>query len=359
MPPKATSNPSSKAEPTTAGLDDYLLDGDLSDFDIRSPSSPAESARRKEASGLGIDEEVEVKKRAYVPRVKLDESRLLSKAGIPTLKQRAKHIRLKGKGHEWSDASRLLSLYQLWLDDLFPKAKFLDALAMVEKAGHKTGVVKARMEWIDEGKPKTASMFDVDDEDTLREPPTAREPSRIAPVFEKVKPAGGAVGEDRLRTPDIPDDVDLFGDGDVYNATSRAKTTAGGSGGGEPDDDDIDALMAEAEADTVPSTNRPVNSIFGGPASGKPGSSLFGGGSESQSASAGPAAGEPGEDDLDALMAEAEETQLSEKWPPGVSIFGDGTSKPTVGATLAHDTQPGIDSFADDEEAMAEMDGLW
>lgn len=42
----------------------------------------------------------------------------------------------------------MLSLYQLWLDDLFPKAKFLDALSMVEKAGHKSAVAKKRKEWM-------------------------------------------------------------------------------------------------------------------------------------------------------------------------------------------------------------------
>ncbi|RKU42572.1 chromosome segregation in meiosis protein 3 [Coniochaeta pulveracea] len=342
MPPKQTSKPSSKAKRTTAGLDDYLLDDDFSDFDVRSPTPPADSARRKEASGLGIDEEVEVKKRAYVPRVKLDETRLLSKAGIPTLKQRAKQLRLKGKGHEWSDASRLLSLYQLWLDDLFPKAKFLDALAMVEKAGHKTGVVKARLEWIDEGKPKTASMFDVDEEDHPQEAQEAREPSRIAPIFERAKPAEGVAVEHRLRTPDIPDDEDLFGDGGIYNATPRAKTAHGASSGGKLDEDDLDALMAEAETttDAASSTNMAVKSIFGGPASEGPSNSLFGAGPETQSALAGPAPGELDDDDLDALMAEAEQDAPEAK---PTTIVG----------------KPERDNFADDEEAMAEMDGLW
>lgn len=377
MPPKPSSKPpqQNKSNSHPPDLDSYLLDGDLSDVDnpFRSPSP---QPRAKEANTLGIDEEVEVKKRAHVPRVKLDETRLLSKAGIPTLRERAKHLKLKGKGHEWSDASKLLSLYQFWLDDLFPKAKFLDALGMVEKAGHKTTVQKARMEWIDEGKPRGTVDREWDDVD--RAPEEVREPSRIAPVFERAK-----IGrEDRPRTPAL-DGMDLFGDDDIYGATPRGKTVGAG---GEPDEDDLDALMAEAEAG--PSMSRPVNSIFGGSAGGKPASSLFGGGPKAtQPASRSAAADEPDEDDLDALMAEAEETRPSTTRPAVSSIFGDGKPKATASSgvddladddldalmaeaetevvkpkpsTKADEPKKGeADSFADDEDAMAEMDGLW
>src|SRR5579862_1682592 len=80
---------------------------------------------------------------------------LLSQSGIPKLRRIAKQrLHFKGKGHEYSDAARILSLYQLWLDDLFPKAKFADALAIVEKLGHSKKMQVMRKEWIEEGAVK-------------------------------------------------------------------------------------------------------------------------------------------------------------------------------------------------------------
>ena len=49
---------------------------------------------------------------------------------------------------------RLLNTYQLWLDDLFPKAKFADGLAIIEKLGHTKRMQTMRREWIHEGKPR-------------------------------------------------------------------------------------------------------------------------------------------------------------------------------------------------------------
>ncbi|PYI24235.1 Swi3-domain-containing protein [Aspergillus japonicus CBS 114.51] len=103
---------------------------------------------------LGVDDKVQVSKhRRFV--AKLDESRLLSHSGIPKLRRTSRQrLRLKGKGHEFSDVARLLNFYQLWLDDLYPRAKFADGLAMIEKLGHSKRLQTMRREWIDEEKPK-------------------------------------------------------------------------------------------------------------------------------------------------------------------------------------------------------------
>jgi len=45
-------------------------------------------------------------------------------------------------------------MYQLWLDELYPRAKFMDGLAIIEKLGHKKKLQIFRRSWIDEGKPK-------------------------------------------------------------------------------------------------------------------------------------------------------------------------------------------------------------
>jgi replication fork protection complex subunit Csm3/Swi3 len=102
----------------------------------------------------------------------------------------------------------------------------------------------------------------------------------------------------------------------------------------EPDDDELDALMAEAEANTAPA--RPSQPTGG---------SIFGNGKAKQPA----ASGADEEDDLDALMAEAEaETAAVERPPKG------GSKATSAGADTGQ-----LTSFDDDEEAMAEMDGLW
>ena len=59
-----------------------------------------------------------------------------------------------------------MNFYQLWLDDLFPRAKFADGLSIIEKLGHSKRLQTMRREWIDEEKPKLpTSTF----EDTLPE----------------------------------------------------------------------------------------------------------------------------------------------------------------------------------------------
>lgn len=256
---------------------------------------------------------------------------------------------------------------------------------MAEKAGHKKYMRMKRMEWIDEGKPKLAGL--EEDEDLFGDPTDQPEerapaifPARVAPIFQTQE-------AERPQTPpqdDVPDDDD-----DFYNATPLASRTAqpastltagnkgnatgGGStslfgNGGEPDEDDLDALMAEEEA------QRP-----------KPPTSLFGNGSSK----APQRHDEPDEDDLDALMAEAE-TETQPK--PKPSNSGSGTEKKPVKAAGADEEDDDLDALmaeaedrtqapesrnvssskpkeatdtakdiadADEESAMAEMDGLW
>ncbi|KZZ88493.1 replication fork protection component Swi3 [Moelleriella libera RCEF 2490] len=277
------------------------------------PSSPPPKKRKEPASasqggGLGIDEEVSVAKRARLPNVKLDEDRLLGANGLPRLRQLARTLKLKGKGHEFSDAARLLSLYQMWLDDLFPKAKFLDALAMVEKAGHKKRVVAARNDFMNEGKLKERADHDDHDE---RQQDVARESVEGAEQDEGEGGAqtGGAQPTTPSRRDDgVPDDED-----DLYDATPRqqqqqGRRTTAQDDGVPGDEDDLDALIAEAEVRDQ-----------GAAAAAARRRSLT------------PDEGDM--DDLDALIAEAE--------------AGDGSAGRRV---AEHD-------FGDDEAAMQEMQG--
>ncbi|KAI0182694.1 chromosome segregation in meiosis protein 3 [Xylaria flabelliformis] len=368
MASRLASKPSAPPANPANSLDNYDVDDDPfadsgDDAAQKDGSADAQSKKRKDASGLGIDEAVSVSKKPRVPRVKLDETRLLSENGIPKLRSKAKNLKFKGKGHEFSDTARLLSFYQLWLDDLFPKAKFLDALSMVEKAGHKNQIRLKRIQWIDEGRPKPAGFDDGDGDDDLfgdsnqpeRDP--AIFPARVAPIFQN--------GLDKRAKTPAGDDP--FADEDIYNASPKRPTNAAlatSNANGEPDDDDVDALMAEEEAQRTVST------------------SIFGNGKTTQTRH------EPDDDDdLDALMAEAEAvttkptTSVSHrpaKRPMIVDDDDDDDLDALMAEAEAHDCtakkspspKPGTSSTKegkatdrdvdeDEEAAMAEMDGLW
>ncbi|OAA47971.1 replication fork protection component Swi3 [Cordyceps fumosorosea ARSEF 2679] len=303
-------------------LDNYDVD-DFSDDPFATPSPPSKNKRKSEAAGLGIDEEVDVKKKARQPTVKLDEERLLSDAGIPTLRRRAQGLKFKGKGHEFSDMTRLLSFYQRWLDDLYPKARFLDALAMVEKAGHKKRLVDARKAWREENDPnrqenKEDDPFDLEDrpDTTAVSLPQRPSASRLIQGLDGDQPP-------RPRTPTPRDHPDDFDEEDLYDVTPRA---ARGRRPGltamqpdAPDNDDLDALMAEAEGhDSRPPAARTTTTVQR-------------------------RLREEGDgDDLDDLIAEAEEQDARPK-----SIFGNPTA-----------SKPAEMDWDDDEAALREMEGF-
>ncbi|KAK2007506.1 replication fork protection component Swi3 [Colletotrichum eremochloae] len=226
-------------------LDNYNADDFEDPFQSPLPDAKDGSStnKRKKAEALGLDEEVEVAKRVRVPRVKLDEARLLSENGIHKLRKRATNLRFKGRGHEFSDAARLLAFYQLWLDDLFPKAKFLDALAMVEKAGHKKQIALKRMDWINEGKPKP---WEADEDKTEEGAKSTAQKKDITPLAPAVR---GTVEE----RPIMPEGGHMPDDDDIYGATPLMPVIGWEQEQSkrpieEPEDDDLDALMAEADA---------------------------------------------------------------------------------------------------------------
>ncbi|KAI2602765.1 Swi3-domain-containing protein [Hypoxylon sp. NC1633] len=380
MAPRAVSKPSSaSARQVNNIINNYDVDDDpFAESGDEAPNNTAQSKKQKDATGLGIDEAIAIQRKPRVPTVKLDEARLLSEKGIPRLRRKARDLKFKGKGHEFSDAARLLSFYQLWFDDLFPKAKFLDAAAMAEKAGHKKYMRLKRLEWIDEGKPKLASIEDGEDpfgesSNQLEERAAAVFPARVAPIFQNRE-------NERPQTPardDVPDDDDM----DIYDATPLAPrktqpastslfgggesntTSAGASifgNGAEPDEDDLDALMAEEEAQRTKQT-----------------SSLFGSGD----GKANQLHNEPDEDDLDAFMAEVEaqpKASTASSKPTRNAVGQDEgddldalmaevddlgqTKRPGVAASsMSKETTDKPQNVADmdEEEAMAEMDGLW
>lgn len=236
---------------------------------------------------------------------------------------------------------------------------------MVEKTGHNKMVQKMRVDWINESKPKDTSAtttFQEEEEDQhqqSKEQGASRQAERVAPIFEKAVASGG-----RPRTPEMEG---VFGD-DIYNATpiGAGKNSGAADEANGPDDDELDALMAEEEGSGRIEQTTFKSSIFG---DGKP---------KAAEKSRQVAAEEPEEDDLDALLAEAEAEGSAQKTKnTNSTIGGDGDDQ---GALLAEaeagaeaqfalgklsgtgssaSKQPVDPEFNDDEEALAEMDGLW
>ncbi|KAG8530064.1 uncharacterized protein KY384_005546 [Bacidia gigantensis] len=243
------------APPINDDLDNlfnYEVDNELlRDVDTNMDVTPKGQAKAKQqnSSGgiLGLDEEIKVtKKRA--PIAKLDEARLLSQAGIPKLRRTARErLRFKGKGHEFSDCARLLNFYQLWLDDLYPRAKFADGLAIIEKLGHKKRIQTMRREWINESKIRLSSQKDGQDR--------SQESVRRANVSLEVTRSS--------QEPQEKESADTGGTSGTVPANSEPEKSLMWDSGEQADDglflsedeenrepplDDLDALFAEDEA---------------------------------------------------------------------------------------------------------------
>ncbi|KAB8339035.1 hypothetical protein FH972_021971 [Carpinus fangiana] len=201
------------------------------------------------ADGLGIDEEVKVRK-ARAPTAKLDEERLLSVKGIPKLRKITKErLKFKGKGHEFSDVARMLNVYQLWLDDMFPKANFADGLSMIEKLGHKRRIQIMRREWIDEDKPnKGLTEQDIADRDAARLEGVVQENASQDAAVQAAQAAQHRQSQE--------DAAGSLGASDAINGNGHAEIQ-------EPDEDELDALLAENDriADAAPkqtASSRPL-----------------------------------------------------------------------------------------------------
>jgi len=195
------------------GIDDILKSIDSSTNGVQTQSVPQPAPIGPTAS-LGLDEEVKVSRKRQ-PVAKLDEARLLSSDGIPKLSRTARSkLKFKGKGHEFSDASRLLGFYQLWLDDLFPRAKFSDGLNMIEKLGHSKRIQIKRREWISKGRA-SAHLEDNDNQPSVsssERPPlsgdTAANPSDSNSGSEEQAPEKERSSDDRVSMANV---TSLFG----------------------------------------------------------------------------------------------------------------------------------------------------
>jgi replication fork protection complex subunit Csm3/Swi3 len=252
---------------------------------------------------------------------------LLSSAGIPKLRRIAKDkLKFKGKGHEFSDISRMLNLYQLWLDDLYPKAKFKDGLMMVEKLGHTKRMQVSRRAWIDESKnirrreDEDVEMRLGDVEGQAQEDNDEIFPIPKEPVHGQEQSTGGADAPDE-------DELDaLMGEEPGATVPIRAvdngppKPHAPFQDDDEPDEDELDALLNEDRQPTAQPKQQATKQK--GPFEDD----------------------EDDQDELDALLAEEPHATGNKG-----GVAGDSSN-------TQHSTNNGQEAdFADDEEAMADM----
>ncbi len=141
---------------------------------------------------------------------------------------------MKGKGHEFSDVARLLNYYQLWLDNLYPRAKFADGLQLVEKVGHSKRMQIMRKEWIDEGKPGYIRDKGRNRDDHEQEKDTDDLYAGDKPAEDKNTSSTAAQAEEEGDSLFIPDS--RRSGKDVNNENDL------------PEDDELDALLAEQDA---------------------------------------------------------------------------------------------------------------
>ncbi|KAF2167905.1 hypothetical protein M409DRAFT_53854 [Zasmidium cellare ATCC 36951] len=331
MPSAASPNPRAGS----AQLDelDRLLDYDnaVEDFmrDIPIGNNDQNNQTTAEQPAVDDDQEVQVKKKRK-PVPKLDENRLLSDQGIPRLRKITKtRLKFRGKGHEFSDISRLLNTYQLWLDDLYPRAKFRDALAMVEKVGHSKRMQVMRKAWLDDTKtgrrdndhdvemsgglgdggedegaqPSAEDLF----QQMLRDEPDAQDSARKSPEND-------APDEDELDA--------LLGQNENSPANMPQPSQQKRSGPFDEDDSDEDELDAHLAQST---------------------------GKEEPPRSENPSgdSNDPDEDELDTLLAE-ETTETRKE--------SNSLARGAQSATSGHENE---NDFAEEEEIMANMGGMW
>lgn len=276
-------------------VDDFMRDLEIENNTNTGRKSPQEIHK-------DIDEEVQVKKKRK-PNPKLDEARLLSHNGIPKLRRLTKSkLRFRGKGNEYADITTLLNMYQLWLDDLYPKAKFKDGLAMVEKVGHSKRMQITRKAWLDSTKPHRR-------EDS---------PERVGDMQ-----MSGGLGDAEN---DAGSAHHKEGESQILDSSrGQGGSQPGNEGDGEsgaPEEDELDALLNEDAGGREASSNekqRPTGGPF------EEDSDLEG-------------------DELDALMAEQDD--------PGANKPHEQRSGSNQAAKRHGDDG---DDFADDEEAMASM----
>ncbi|KAM0792130.1 hypothetical protein ACM66B_004830 [Microbotryomycetes sp. NB124-2] len=181
-----------------------------------------------DAPADGDDVDAVVKK-ARKPRAKLDEFRLVSSNGLPALLRDVQRFKARGKGQERSDLKRVITMYQLWAHQMFPRTNVRDTLKAVEKLCHKQSVKRMLKELREEAKTGKRKDGAIQAESGQTDAAVADQSSTIAPPHQRDAIAS-LLPQNRLVRPtrDEFEDVDLFADEDELfrELEAQAFTTA-------------------------------------------------------------------------------------------------------------------------------------
>ena len=122
----------------------------------------------------------------------------------------------------------MLTMYQLWLDDLYPRAKFADGLEIIEKLGHTKHLQIYRKEWLNGSKPKKGSdsESEVDDEEQSAAVETIERSTEQMEGLQLEEGNESIPQEQVQETPAMDQDQPMDD--------------------GNPDEDELDALLAES-----------------------------------------------------------------------------------------------------------------
>jgi replication fork protection complex subunit Csm3/Swi3 len=141
---------------------------------------------------------------------------------------------------QFSDVAQLLRTYQFWLDDLYPRAKFADGLAIIERLGHSKRMQVMRKAWIDESKPNAS--LEEEEAEHERLPATVNPGSQ--PTATAVMHANMSAAEASPRPNTGQPENDIISKRRT-NGLGPSASSPGEEVRGAPDEDELDALFAE------------------------------------------------------------------------------------------------------------------
>ncbi|BGO89382.1 hypothetical protein NBRC10512_006298 [Rhodotorula toruloides] len=259
--PGGDSSAPSRSDPLLAGAFDDL-------FDLGETSGTAGDGKVDvDVDGTGAEgidvEGGTAKKRRIV--AKLDETRLLGPSGFPRLRDDIKKVKIKGKGHEMQDLKRVLTVYQLWSHQMYPKTNLRDTLQVVEKLCHKR--TRALKQYRDEEKHGKVQADEAGEDDAFADlnlPNTGRDgaaPEADTPADAPAPPPDRA---QMMHDVGFEEEEDFFADEEALLAeldtqAREGALPAGGPNSGAPEqvaagvegmeeDDEAEAALREAEA---------------------------------------------------------------------------------------------------------------
>ncbi|BGP29854.1 chromosome segregation in meiosis-related protein [Rhodotorula toruloides] len=251
----------SKAPPRN----DPLLAGAFDDlFDLGETSGAAgEGKADVDVDGTGAEgidvEGGTAKKRRIV--AKLDEMRLLGPSGFPRLRDDIKKVKIKGKGHEMQDLKRVLTVYQLWSHQMYPKTNLRDTLHVVEKLCHKR--TRALKQYRDEEKHGKVQADEAGEDDAFADL-NLRKTGQDGAAPEADTPAQAPDRAQMMHDAGFEEEDDFFADEEALLAELDAQAREGSLPAGSPsagvpeqaaagaegmdEDDEAEAALREVEA---------------------------------------------------------------------------------------------------------------